>query len=159
MTTRRSLAGGALAFLGTTAAVSGAPGSPGANPDAALIALCCEYVGLSERHTDLCAKQEALPQPHSAANHAEWCGSTTSLSASPNASAPWKTKSPSCRLSPRLGSERKPRRCSGPCGTSRSSTAALWPGRSRATCWGGHSDGAQATSQPSRSTRTAAFDR
>ena len=73
MATRRSIAGGAVAaLLGTATAVCTTPPlEPIANPDAALIALCCEYVGLSARHLDLCSRQDALPRPLSPAGEAE----------------------------------------------------------------------------------------
>ena len=75
-TSRRSLAGGAVAALLGTAAVVGtnSPRAPVVDhdADATVIALCCEYVGLSARHADLCAKQDAMPDHHTIAGHAEW---------------------------------------------------------------------------------------
>ena len=71
---RRSLAGGAVAALLGTSAVVGtnSPRAPIVDPDATVIALCCEYVGLSARHADLCAKQDAMPDHHTIAERAEW---------------------------------------------------------------------------------------
>ena len=73
-TSRRSLAGGAVAaLLGTAGAIGTTPPrEPIANPDGVLVALCCEYIGLSARHLDLCSKQDALPRPLSPAGEAEW---------------------------------------------------------------------------------------
>lgn len=68
-TRRRALAGSALFGL-----LAAAPAIPplGTDPDAALIALCREYVDHSNRHQSVCAKQDAMPDHHSAAEHAEW---------------------------------------------------------------------------------------
>ena len=74
VTSRRSFAGGAVAALLGTATVVGTnpPRAPIVDPDATVIALCCEYVGLSARHADLCAKQDAMPDHHTIVEHAEW---------------------------------------------------------------------------------------
>ena len=71
---RRSLAGGAVAALLGTAAIVGTnpPRAPIVNPDAAVIALCCEYIGLSTRHAALCAEQDSIPDHLITAEHAEW---------------------------------------------------------------------------------------
>ena len=71
MATLRSLAGGSMAALLGTAAVSTAR-ETAAIPDAALISLCAEWVGLFARHTMLCAQQDAIPKLHTAVTHAEW---------------------------------------------------------------------------------------
>lgn len=71
MATLRSLAGGAMAALLGTAAVSAARETD-AVPDAALISLCAEWIDLFGRYTTLCAQQDAMPRPHIAVTHAEW---------------------------------------------------------------------------------------
>ena len=130
---RRSLAGGAVAALLGTSAVVGtnSPRAPIVDPDATVFALCCEYVGLSARHADLCAKQDAMPDNHTITEHAEWSRLDDLASAISLRLGDLEDEISDLPAVTPAGQRARPRRCFGSCAISRTNTAALSPALSR----------------------------